>query len=270
MKKREALIAILAAFVLTGCGYEEMADSLIPKEESRFAKDYLQRVRDKDFEYVMSHLDPELVDQVTVEKLTAIAEYFPSGDLISVEIVGSQVHTTNKTWTGNFSFEYEFSGGWVIANAAMKRVNDRTTVIGFNVYRTTGSQRELNAFSAVDLTPLRIAMLIATITIPIFMLLTCVMVYRTAIASKKWRWYLLSLGGVGAVYFNWTTGVFNYQLATVQLLGASATAAGPHAPWIFEFTIPIGALVFWMRRKHLIEQSKDIQKKEAQIDSVDN
>lgn len=265
MKKKEILIVVFAALAFSACSYEEMAGGLFPKEESEFAKDYLQQIRGGDFEYVRSHTDPELIGQITDEKLLEIAEYFPSGDLLSTEIVGWQVNIVNGTWTGKFSFEFEFSEGWAVANAALKRAGDRTTVVGFNVHRTPTSQRELNAFSNVSPTPLHILMFAATIVIPIFMIFTCIMVYRTPIASRKWPWYLLSIGGVGAVYFNWTTGVVNYQILTVQLLGAGAAAAGPHAPWILEFTLPIGALVFWIKRRQLIERSKDTQQQGADI-----
>lgn len=254
MKIKKLALLIIAIFCFCGCSYEDLADKLIPEAESEYAKDFLQKIQDRDFEYVKSQIDAELIGDVTDEKLLEIAEYFPTGELISVEIIGSQTHTFNSQWQGNFSFEYQFSDGWAVANTAMKQVDGKPSVIGFNVYRTTASQRDLTAFSAAELTPIRIILLLLTVLIPAFMIFTCYKVYKTPIPVKKKRWYFFSVLGIFGFSFNWTTGVLNYQLATVKLLGVGVVAAGPHAPWILSFTLPLGAVVFWVKRKKLMEQ----------------
>lgn len=95
-----------------------------------FAKNYLEEIRERNFEYVLSHLDPGLVDHVSSEKLEEIAAYFPEGQKLSTVLIGSQINTLNEIWQGNFSFEYEFESGWVVANVVMKRMDNKTTVIG--------------------------------------------------------------------------------------------------------------------------------------------
>lgn len=263
--KHSVLIGLLA-LLLVGCSFEDLADAITPDAETQYAQDFLQRLLDRDFEYVISQVDDSLIDQVTDEKLAEIADYFPTGEQLSVEIIGSHVNISSSRWRGSFTLEYQFESGWAIASIAMKRVDDEITVTGFTVYQTTASQRELTAFTAVDFTPLRIFVLILTVAVPIFMIFTCYKVYQTPIPVKKKRWYVISFLGLTELSFNWTTGVLGFQILMVQLLGAGAVAAGSSAPWILEFTLPVGAVLFWMKRKDLMTRPDSEGPNEATIE----
>ncbi len=251
---RRVLYALLfAAIGLSGCSYDELAGKLIPEEESQYAEAFLEDVLNKNLEQVWSELDPELASQVSDQKIIEVSDYFRSGELLSVEIIGSHTTRSGSGWQGNFTFEYEFSEGWALANAVVKRSGERLSIIGFSVYQTEASQRELNSFTAIDVSPWHILTLILTVLMPAFMIYTCYVVYKTPIPVKKRRWYFISFVGFFSFSFNWTTGVLTYQLLTLQLLGFGIAAAGPHAPWMLEFTLPVGAAAFWAMRKKLMQ-----------------
>lgn len=257
MKYVTTTLLLIILMVLFSCGKQNIDERFIPKVESQFAEDYLQKIRNKDFEYVKGQLTLEYQKQVTDELLNEVSSLFPKGELISTEIIGSHQHTFNSKWQGNFTFEYQFSDGWAAANVVLIRVNNELKVIGFHVYRTQASQKELNAFTAANLSLAHIVILVFTFGIPLFMIFTCFQVYKTPIPKRKWLWYIVSFIGIGGVTFNWTTGVFTYQLLTIKFLGFSAVATSVHAPWLFTLTIPIGPIVFWLKRKKYIEQSKN-------------
>lgn len=249
---------IIATFILlvTACSYQDMADKLIPKKESKFAMDYLHKLQARDFEHVKKYLDPSIESQVTDEKLIEITEYFPSGELQSTELIGSQVNTLNSQWQGNFSFEYQFSGGWALANVVLKKSNDALSVIGFNVYRTEASQKELNKFNLSGKSAIQYLVLILAIIAPLFILVTLYFCIKTPIPKRKWLWVLFVLVGVGSISINWTTGQYAIQSFSINLFSASAMAAGPFAPWIVSASIPLGAMLFWFKRKGFIEASR--------------
>jgi hypothetical protein len=234
-----------------------MAEKLIPKEESRFAQDYLEKLQRKDLGYVKRHFDRSIKDQVTDEKLLEIANYFPRGELIKTQIIGSQVNVFNSEWQGNFSFEYQFSDGWALANVVLKKSGEALSVVGFNVYRTKTSQKELNRFIFTGKSVLQYLILVMAVAAPLIILVTMYFCFRTPIHKRKWLWILFILVGVGSVSVNWTTGQIGLQLLSLNLLSASAMAAGPYSPWIISASIPIGAIVFWFKRKGFIEASRD-------------
>ena len=68
-----------------------MMEKFIPKEEAKMAEDYLTKLREKDFDYIKGKLSDELKPQLTDALIPKLAAYFRDGDLISTEIIGSQV-----------------------------------------------------------------------------------------------------------------------------------------------------------------------------------
>jgi hypothetical protein len=253
---------------LSSCSQEELSERFIPKEESGFAEDYLSKLRERDFTYVKSILSPELDAQVTDELLEKMAAYFREGEPLSVKIIGSQVNVLNGQWQGNFTFEYQFESGWNLANAALKKTDSGYQVIGVNVYQTEASQKELNAFGLSSKSGLQYLVLCLAVSVPLFILFTLIVCIRTPIQQKKWLWIIFVLLGFGAIQVNWTNGAYAFQLISVHLFGASATAAGPAAPWILSASAPLGAIVFWLRRKSLIERANKSSQRDAGDDGA--
>lgn len=247
-------LALIAALLVASCSYEDMKELIVPKEESSFARQYLDQLRLKNYEYVTSQMHPELLVKVTTEELDKLADYFPDGDPISTELMGSNVKMFNDVWSANFSFESQFNDSWTVSSVSMTKEGEKVLVTSINVYRTNESQKIINSFSKVEVSASKLLVLALTFITPIFMLVTCVFVRRTPI-EKKLRWYLLSFVGVGTVAMNWTTGEIGTKIATIKLLGFSAGAGSEFAPVILVFTVPVGAIVFWFKRKKLIEQS---------------
>ncbi len=248
---------IFSFFVLASCSYQDMMDKFVPKEEAKMAEDYLTKLREKDFDYIKSKLSDELKPQITDALLVQMAEYFRGGELISTKIIGSQVHIFNGVWQGNFTFEYHFSDGWNLANTAFRKVGEKYEVIGINVYQTEMSQTELHAFSLSNKSILHYIILFLAIAVPLFIVVSLYYCIRTPVPKRKWLWLIFILLGVGAIQINWTTGQYAIHLLSVNLLGSAAVAASPYAAWIISASFPLGALLFWLKRKRFIQLSKE-------------
>lgn len=257
------IISIILTLFLSSCSREELSERFIPEQESSFAEDYLSKLRSRDYAYVKSILSPEIEAQVTDELLEEMTGYFREGEPLSVKIIGSQVNVFNGQWQGNFTFEYQFESGWNLANAALKKTDGGYQVIGLNVYQTEASQEELNAFGLSSKSGIQYFVLSAVVLVPLFILFTLIVCVRTPIERKKWLWIVFILLGFGALKVNWTNGVYAFQLLSVHLFGASATAAGLAAPWILSASFPLGAIVFWLRRKSLIERANKSSQQDA-------
>jgi hypothetical protein len=256
MKILTKMFAIVLVLLAASCSYQDMADKLIPKEESQFARNYLQKLQSKDFDYVRRYVDKSIASEVTDQKLTEISAYFPSGSLISTEIIGSQVNVLNSQWQGNFTFEYQFSDGWSLANVVLKKSNETLSVVGFNVYRTAASQKEINKFSLNGKSAVQFMVLAMAAVSAIFVLVTAYFCIRTPMPKRKWLWLLFVLVGIGSISVNWTTGQYWIQPLYVMLFLSPANSAGPFAPWIISTSLPIGAIIFWFKRKAIIQSSK--------------
>lgn len=255
MKTFIKIFAIPALVFINSCSYEEMADKLVPQKESEFAQEYLQKLQSKEFDYVKKYIDPSIENQVTDKKLQDIANHFPEGDLISTELIGSQVNQFNSRWQGNFSFEYQFANGWAVANAVVKKSNDELTVVGFNVYQTEASQKELNKFTLAGKSLLQYVVLVMAMAALLFTLVTIYFCIRTPIPRRKWLWVFFILIGIGSISVNWTTGQWNFQILNFRLFSAGIISSGPFSPWTISASIPVGAILFWIKRKKFSEES---------------
>lgn len=252
MNNLTIILFVLVIAMLSGCSHKEMMDKIIPKEEVQFAKDYLLHYQNRDFEHAKKYLGKRLEAEITDEKLKEIADYFPTGKLLSDELIGSHVNIHNSNWYGRFIFEYQFEGGWAIASISLEKTDEKLAVIGIHVYQTQASQKELNAFTLANKSIMHYLMLVLVILMPLFILVTAFFCIRTPMAKRKWLWILFILIGFASLSLNWSTGQLIVQPLSFRVLSASALAASPYAPWIISVSFPLGAMMFWLRRKEFI------------------
>ena len=246
------MVSVVAlALMLFGCDYSNSRGSLVPSAEAEVAKEILVRLRAGDFEYIQERLHAGVRNDVSDDKLRELAGYFPSGEPMSTTLIGSQVHLMNSVWHGNFTFEYEFQDGWALANAILQRSDNELRVLGVGVYQTEASQKEINRFTLAQKSLIHYVVFTLAVVVPLFILVTLVVCIRTPIQRKKWLWAVFVLLGVGSLNLNWTTGEYAVQLMSFNLFGATAMASGPYGPWVLSIGIPLGAIVFWVRREAL-------------------
>jgi hypothetical protein len=80
---------------------------------------------------------------------------------------------------------------------------------------------------------------------------TCVwaaiLIWRERWLKRRWLWTLGSLAGFGGFGLNWSSGGWAVLPMNISLLGAQAVKAGPYAPWILSFGLPIVAIIVIIR-----------------------
>jgi hypothetical protein len=255
--KKVIFSIIVSVFVfVAACSYEDAMDSLVPKQESEFAKEYFLLLRARDIESVRKSLDSRIGAQVSDEKLLELASSFPSGELLSTELVGSQVKVINGNWSGKFSFEYQFSGGWVLASVILKKTDGNLSVIGLNVYPIETSLKDSAKFTFFGKSVLHYLIIVSAVLAALFVLTSTYFCIRTPIPKRKWLWVVFVLTGVGSLSINWSTGQLGVWPLNIKLFSASAVSAGPYAPWVISVSIPLGAIIFWFKRKGFIAESR--------------
>jgi len=257
MKIMLKILLIIPILIITGCSSEFLKEKIVPKVESEFAKVYLNNLQNKNFNYIKQYIDPIIKKDANDEKLLEIADYFPTGELLSTELIGSKVSLFNDNWRGTFTFEYQFSNGWAVANVTLKRNDKDLSVIGFHVYQRDTSQKEINQFTLANKSVLQYTVLTLGIVIIFFTLITLYFCIKTPMQKKKWLWILFILTGIGSLGVNWTTGEYGTQFLSINLFASSAASSGPHSPWIFSISIPLGAILFWIKRKNFIEKTEN-------------
>ncbi|CAJ0687453.1 hypothetical protein [Ralstonia holmesii] len=238
--------------LLAGCNQQTMLEKFAPKEESAIAQRALSELIAKDFGSLDSQLDPSLKTADTRDTLEKMANAFPSAQPKSISLVGTQTNMRNGVTTYNLTYEYEYPNAWMLTNVMLQRKDAQLRIIGMHAYPEKQSLRETNAFKFAGKGFLHYFVLGLVIGIALFQLYVLVLCFRTPIAKRKWLWLLFVALGITRFFFNWTTGDLSFQLFNLAIPGVGAFAAGPYAPLILTFSIPVGAIVFLLRRRALV------------------
>lgn len=258
------ILAILIAFItLSGCDQAAMMDKTAPTENVEAAKRYIALLRNHQYDLIEKDLDPSIKPANIEEILAGMAAMIPPQEPIAVKVVGVQTFTatTNDetSTTTNITFEYEFSDRWLLANVATQKTETGFSIVGFRINPMPDSLENTNRFTLSGKEPLHYLVLTLAIIIPIFIIYALVLCVRTKMEKRKWLWILFIIIGIGQFTINWATGQWTLSPFSIQIMGTGAFAP-LFGPWILTVSVPIGAIVFLLRRKKLIEAQADSPK----------
>lgn len=257
MKPKFIVILSCLITVLAGCipnaFLQEALERMAPDEDEKLVKECLKALSMRDYETVKSQLDPQFVKPGMEADLSKIADMLDHGDPLSLVLVGCNVFSSSGKRRTKLTYQYQYPDLWVLASVTVDTVGGDQRAFGINVKPLPKSLRALNAFTLAEKEVQHYVMLILSMGIPLFILITLIICIRTKLRKRKWFWIVFILIGFGKLGFNWTTGqiLFNPLSFSVQLFGVAVFKQGLYAPWIMSISLPLGALIFLMKKKTL-------------------
>jgi hypothetical protein len=183
-----------------------------------------------------------------------MAGLFPAGEPNSVKVVGSNTVSFPSRTTYNFTFEYEFAHAWLLAHIFFTDANGRIVIDRLDVIPLKDSIENLNAFTLSGKSALHYEFLALAGLLASFTIFTAIVCFRTPIPKRKWLWVIFVLLGFVSISLNWTTGGISWNPITVALFSAGFFSQ-PYGPTIVQIAIPVGAAIFWLRRRTWISQA---------------
>lgn len=246
---KNILIWLCVGFLLMSCDQQTVFDKFVPQEEVEFSKQYLTLFQSSDYEAIEKEMNPALKNEQLRTQLEQIATFFPKEKPTSIKIVGSRTLKANKFWQANLTFQYEFLNKWLLVSIVLHKENNVLLVNGINVLPLSDSLENINQFTFQNKAIGSYLIFVLAILIPIFSIFVLVLCIKTPIPKRKWLWIIFILIGFCRITVNWTTGDINIHLLSIQLLGAGFWRASIYAPVIISISIPLGALIFMIKRK---------------------
>jgi hypothetical protein len=256
MKLKVIAVGFLA-LGLCSCGvdYDEVFEKYGQTEETKFAIACLESVRVQNFETVVPRIAGEsLPPGVDVtEKLAEIALYFPKGEPAEIKLVDHKwVKLQPKdTKATNLTFQYRGEDGWAVASVSLVEDSRGMLLSGLWVNRIPEPLETMNTFTLKGKSSTHYAFIFLTIAIPILIVWSLVRCIRTPIRRLKWLWVIFILIGFCALSINWSTGEVGVQLVTLRVPAVIPQRMGLYGPWVLTVSIPVGAIVFLLRRDAL-------------------
>lgn len=253
------LLAVLALY-LAACSAERVGRTFgIDDADSAFAQIVIADWRQGDIGSVLTALDPELTSQVP--DLWSILHLghmqFPSGEPASTRLVGfyrhvSALHGSNTLLT----YEYDYGSSLVLASIGFTKKGDGPyAVYHLQMFPDAQAMKQHFAFSLKDKSLVHYIILALAVCLPIVCVGAFVVCLRTPILRRKWLWALGTLVGIGGVQLDWSSGIAYFHPLSFYLFGAAARGI-EYTPWMITVSMPVGAILFFVRRQHLKERAE--------------
>jgi hypothetical protein len=244
------LILSMFLIALIACSQQDLLQTFASPAEQSDARHYIDLLRQQRYEAIEEAMDPSIGGPSLHGTLVSMAALVPAGEPTSVTLVGANRMNASGSETVNLTFEYNFSGKWIVANVAVKRNGSNTTIVGFHIYPQPNSLEQQNRFTLGGKSAFQYLVLGLAVILPLFTIFALVICVRTKLKGRKWPWVLFVIFGIGKFAVNWTTGQWGYSFLNAQLFSAGAFAP-IYGQWTIFLSIPVGAIVFLMCRKQL-------------------
>jgi hypothetical protein len=243
MRKTLAVLAASALISLCGCSQKAIIEKMAPEDVQRASEAAISDLRARRFDAVRKVLVEELRRQDHGADFARMADCFPDERPRAVMPVGFTFTTGTGGTSYNIGYEYQFSGGWVLAQFSWVRADGRLRISDFHVRSMTESLEERNAFTLRGKGALHYLVLLLwalAVAVTLAALVKCI---RMRGLGHKWLWILFIIFGIGMLRLNWTTGEWSIGVLNIQIFSFSAVELFG-SPWVVGVSVPVGAVVF--------------------------
>lgn len=228
---------------------------LVPKQEAALAQKYIEDVRLRTFDPVINAFELDYITPEMPDQLKRLAGIFPAETPRSAKLVASNTINSNGVTTYTFTYEYEFSRRWFLVAIALNRSGDHLRIHGVHVWPMERSLEQINALSFVGKGPVHYIFAAAAVVVYLFWLVSVYACLFTPIVKRKWLWVIFVLVGFGGLNLNWTNGGISYGFINIAI-PAARLWCNFYSPWIVQISLPLGAILFWLRRADLVARTE--------------
>ncbi len=236
-----ALLSIVTT--LTACMQPDVdADSA--------AQSFLQLLNANRLDEAYEQMSRDYQTDETKEALPEIAAVINHSPIHAIQFIrysyvsGTMANPDDKSAT--FLYQIELEQGWAVAQMHLQFEGGTWKVVGATINQVAGDGAN-HSFSFARMTVPHYLMLLAMVAVVAFIAYSLYLCIRTKDLKRKWLWLFVILVGVGQIQFNWTTTDMQINIARLQFLGIGYSRPSEIFPWIFSFTLPMGALLFQYR-----------------------
>jgi len=267
---RKKIFLLIMLLALIGCDQKAFFGKFIPKDEFEFSKQFLALFQSRDFDAMERKISPDLNDAQLRQTLEEMAALFPNEQAKNISFVGSHTYTDQNVRRVNLSLQYEFPSKWLFANIIIEKKGDLLVVKGIHVQPLQDSLEKINRFTFQGQGAIHYIFLSLAIMVGLFIIFALVLCIRTPIPKRKWLWIIFVLFGFFRVTLNWTTGVLNITPVSFQMLGLAISKQGLYAPWLVQVSVPLGAIIFLLKRKKWLAPQVELEANDTQQPSAES
>lgn len=201
-------------------------------------------------EQCYERLDASKKNPSSAQGLKQISDMFLNQKVDSRALLSSS-RTDSVTMRGDRrviyrrGYEYDIGGRYYLVQTVVRESGGEFRLTGFNVEMIPVHAGRLNRFSFAGKGPVHYMFIAMMVLVPVFMLGTLVALFVSPV-RRKWLWAPFLLAGIMQFSLNWGTGKIAFSLLHIQLFGAGFGKIPIYAPYTMTFSVPVGAILFWI------------------------
>lgn len=217
-----------------------------PQDVAELGGPYEDISHDRDAQVIARLAESGAGTQAEIDRIQSL---LPPGDPISSRLTAFRVTVGtagNRLWGIR---EYEYPEHVVRAETALYRAtaSEPWKIAALNVNAVTRQELAARTFNLTAEPPAVLAVIGASILIPLFTLATFLTALFRPGLKPRWVWLLAIALGVGTIYADTASDTLSFLPISVQLFGAGATWSGSvFDGWVFSASTPFGAAAFWL------------------------
>lgn len=194
---------------------------------------------------IWSHGPPQLKQNLPLETIAKMKSVAPTEPprLIDVRSQWQRVDGVTTEWK-LFTYETGSANRWAVIQVGLVSQGEKTALDSVFIQPLDRAPTSVNALTLQGLDNRHYAWLIAMTLAVVTSLAALVLVIRTRGLRLKWLWAVGVLFSFVTFSLDWATGAWAIQPISFLLLGAAGMQAGPLAPWIMSFALPLPAIAF--------------------------
>jgi hypothetical protein len=244
-----ALVVTLAGSLAAGC-----VPTQAPQADAS-ARHYIDLVSDGDFARARELLDPSLRATATDDMFKQLREWLNAPGPRELTQIGLQSMISSAETRVSLVYQLHCSRGFAVVQVVQRFGTHDTVVEKILVTPVADDLRRLNAFTFAGKGAghyVFLALCVGDLALMIYALVACA---RTPMRRRKWAWILFILVGIARVKLDWTSGQTWFEPFSLRLPIVGWEAASPYAPHLLWLALPLGAIVFLVRRPKLLARA---------------
>jgi hypothetical protein len=231
---------------LAACSQKAWIDRLASTQEQRLAIETAQELRDGKVNKLADRAEPQLkaeLPRAAAEVRPILARAYGPFAIQTVNVAELNGGPVTKA----FTLEAGSGSSWALAEIVFRGAPGSLRLAGFHVLPANSDPSKLNDFNVTQRGLVGYLWLFLMVACVALCLTAVVLIWRRPWLDRRWLWTLGSVLGFAGFGLNWSTGAWAVLFVNVSLLGATATKAGPFAPWILTFGFPVIAVIVIVR-----------------------
>ena len=240
------IIGCFLLMCLVGCSQKAWIDRLASAQEQQLAVQTAQQLRDGNLKAISASAESDLRSELP----RAVSQVRPilakTRGPFSIETV-YVAEVSGGPLTKAFTLQAGSGYDWALAQIVFRGSPGSLKLAGFHVLPARSNPSKLNDFRLGARGLLGYVWLLMMLMCAALCILAIVLIWRRPWLKHRWLWTLGCLFGFAGFGLNWSNGAWALLFLNVSLLGATATKAGPFAPWLLTFGIPVFAIIVIVR-----------------------